>query len=272
MAAVLACGRKAAVSHESAGFHWGTWGRQSRGIEISVPRQHDCRPHGLTVHRRTSFGANDVTQHNGIPVTTVTCTLIDLAPRLSEDELERSISDAASQGLTDPDRLLSVLETTDPRPGTAVLRRTLTKHTFTLTDTELERRFVPIALKAGLSMPLTQQWLNGYRVDFYWPDLGLVVEADSLRWHRTPYQQRKDRLRDQAHTVAGLTNLRFTHYQVTFEPSVVEETLRQVAQRLVNRTSDPRRQRGLTITWCQRIPSLGAAVRQPATPTSAPAR
>ncbi len=70
------------------------------------------------------------------------------------------------------------------------------------------------------------------RTDFYWPDLGLVVETDGLRYHRTPAQQAKDRRRDQAHTAAGLTPLRFTHGQIAFEPAYVRATLEEVARRL----------------------------------------
>jgi very-short-patch-repair endonuclease len=72
----------------------------------------------------------------------------------------------------------------------------LERDAFTLTDSELEQLFLPIARAAGLPEPLTQARVNGYRVDFYWPDLKLVVEADSRRFHRTPAQQRRDTERD----------------------------------------------------------------------------
>jgi very-short-patch-repair endonuclease len=74
--------------------------------------------------------------------------------------------------------------------------------------------------------------VNGFRVDFYWSELGLVVETDGLRYHRTPAQQAKDRIRDQAHIAAGMTPLRFTHAQVQFESRSVGETLKTVAKRL----------------------------------------
>jgi very-short-patch-repair endonuclease len=118
------------------------------------------------------------------------------------------------------------------RPGLGRLRRTLDRHTFRLTRSELERRFLPIARRAGLPRPLTRQWVNGYEVDFLWPDLGLVVETDGLRYHRTPAQQAVDRRRDQTHTAAGLTPLRFTHYEVRYELGHVEATLAAVARRL----------------------------------------
>ncbi len=81
-------------------------------------------------------------------------------------------------------------------------------------------------------MPKTQQRVNGFKVDFYWPELGLVVETDGLRYHRTPAQQARDQLRDQAHTAAGLTPLRFSHAQVRFGPERVRVTLAAVARRL----------------------------------------
>jgi hypothetical protein len=112
------------------------------------------------------------------------------------------------------------------------LRDVLERPTFTLTDSELERRFLPIAQRAGLDPPLTGRYVDGFKVDFYWPDLGLIVETDGLRYHRTPAQQAKDRLRDQAHAAAGLTPLRFTRAQVRCEPGHVHATLAAVVRRL----------------------------------------
>ena len=68
--------------------------------------------------------------------------------------------------------------------------------------------------RAGIPRPLTQQHVNGFRVDFYWPELDLIVETDGLRYHRTASQQSKDRTRDQSHAAAGLVAIRFTHAQI----------------------------------------------------------
>ena len=145
---------------------------------------------------------------------------------------KRAINEADKRDLVDPETLRSALDAMTPRPGVGILRETLDRRTFTLTDSALERLFLPIARRAGLSAPETGQIVNGYKVDFYWPDLGLVVETDGLRYHRTPAQQATDRLRDQAHAAAGLTPLRFTHAQVRYEPAHVQETLTAVARRL----------------------------------------
>ena len=74
--------------------------------------------------------------------------------------------------------------------------------------------------------------MNGHAVDFYDPGLGLVIETDSLRYHRTAAKQTKDLLRDQSHAVAAVERLRFSHAQVKFQPAYVEATLRAVAARL----------------------------------------
>ncbi len=142
------------------------------------------------------------------------------------------MNEADKRDLVDPETLRSTLEEMKGQHGVAALRRVLDPRTFVLTDSELERRFIPIARAAGLSAPETGRMLNGFRVDFYWPELGLVVETDGLRYHRTPAQQTRDRRRDQVHTASGLTALRFTHAQVRFERAHVRTTLRQVARRL----------------------------------------
>jgi very-short-patch-repair endonuclease len=108
----------------------------------------------------------------------------------------------------------------------------LDRHAFRLTDSELERRFLAIVRRTDLPLPETGTRLNGFKVDFHWPALGLVVETDGLRYHRTAAQQVRDRLRDQTHTAAGLTTLRFTHFQVRYGPWHVQSTLATVARRL----------------------------------------
>jgi very-short-patch-repair endonuclease len=136
------------------------------------------------------------------------------------------VNEAVNRDLTDPDRLRERVAST---PGP--LRTMLERDAFTLTDSELEQLFLPIARAAGFPEPLTQAYVNGYRVDFYWPDLGIVVEADSLRFHRTPAQQRRDTERDQAHAMTGLIPLRFTHSQIAYEPRHVRRVLEAVRAR-----------------------------------------
>ena len=233
MAAVLSCGREAALSHLSAAELWGLGTRVGRRIEVSVPERFTRRRPRITVHRRAAFGAREMTRRHGIPVTTPPLTLLDLAIRLNRDQLEAAINEADRLDLIDPEELREAVDASVRRPGVAVLRETLDRRTFTRTESWLERRFLPIIRRVGLPPPMTQQWVNGFRVDFYWPDLGLVVETDGLRHHRTPAQQARDRLRDQVHTAAGLTPLRFTRGQIAYEPGHVERVLSAVAKRLL---------------------------------------
>jgi very-short-patch-repair endonuclease len=171
-----------------------------------------------------------VTQHHAISVTTAVQTLIDISRRLDATQLERAINEAVNRDLTNPERLRREVAGT---PGP--LRTMLDRDAFTLTDSELEQFLLPIARAAGLPEPLTQVYVNGFRVDFYWPDLGIVVEADSLRFHRTPAQQRRGHERDHAHAVGGLITLRFTHAQIVYEPRYVRDVLRAVAARAAAR-------------------------------------
>jgi very-short-patch-repair endonuclease len=229
MAAVLSCGPGAALSHGDAGALYGIRPITSGLIHLSVPASSFPRRPGLVIHRRSEL---DITSYHRIPVTTPASTLIDLASQLNRNQLERSVNEADARDLVHVEALRSVLTEVSARPGVPVLRELIHHRTFRLTDSDLERLFLPIARRAGLDTPLTGQYLNGYKVDFYWPDLRLVVETDGLRYHRTPAQQARDRLRDQAHLKAGLVPLRFTHEQVAHDPNYVQATLAAVAARL----------------------------------------
>jgi very-short-patch-repair endonuclease len=232
MAAILACGDGAVLSHSSAAALWRIGFEWRSEIELSLPSQSHRKVPGLRIHRRPSLQSHDTTTRHGIPVTTPIQTLIDLALRLDRRGIERAINEADKYDLVHPPELRKALDLRNGEPGVARLRHILDRRTFRLTKEELERRFLPLVRKAGLPVPLTGQWVNEFEVDFYWPDLGLVVETDGLRYHRTPAEQARDRLRDQAHTAAGLTQLRFTHEQVRYEPEHVLAVLRAVAGRL----------------------------------------
>lgn len=232
MAALLSCGHGAVLSHRSAAALWGIRPFTPGPIEVSVPAGVLRRRPGIAVHRRCTLAARDVTTRYGIPVTAPAQTLVDLGTRLLRPQLEAAVNEADKLDLIGPDSLRSDLARFKGQPGVAALRETLDRHTFVLTDSELERRFLPIVRRAGLPLPVTGEPVNGFKVDFFWPGLRLVVETDGLRYHRTPAEQARDRLRDQTHAAAGLEPLRFTHAQVRFEPGHVQATLTAVARRL----------------------------------------
>jgi len=231
MAAVLACRLEVVLSRESAAALWGICSERGAVIHVAGPRARDHRQPGIVAHRSRTLWDQDLTRRKSIPVTTPARTLIDLGTCLPPYELEAAVNEADKLDLVHPVALRAAVHERRGQRGVLALREILDRGDFLLTDSELERRFLPIARRAGLGPPHTQQRVNGFRVDFYWPDLGLVVETDGLRYHRTPSEQTKDRVRDQAHIAAGLTPLRFTHWQVRYEPGHVERTLRAAARR-----------------------------------------
>jgi very-short-patch-repair endonuclease len=200
---------------------------------VSTPDAVRRKGPGIRVHRRGCLTPADRGARHGIPVTSAIRTLVDIASQLTSAQLERAVNEADKLDLVDPERLRAALEEMRGQPGSAALRRLLDRRTFVLTDSELERFFLPIVRSAGLPMPQTGVYVHGFEVDFFWPELALVVETDGLRYHRTPAEQARDRLRDQTHTAAGLTPLRFTHAQIRFEPDHVRSVLGRVVERLV---------------------------------------
>jgi hypothetical protein len=234
MAAVLACGEGAALSHRSAAALWEI-GKEQRGrIDVSIRRRCRHRRAGIRAMSRPSLRQADITTRNGLPVTGPARTLVDLATELHPMALERAVNEADKLDLIDPEALRAALDVFAGEPGVRSLRALLDRHTFRLSDSALEVFFRPIAATAGMPQPLTKAMVDGYEVDFFWPDLGLVVETDGLRYHRTASEQTHDHRRDQAHVAAGLTTLRFTHWQVRHEPAHVREILRRTAHRLRN--------------------------------------
>ncbi|HWA53017.1 MAG TPA: DUF559 domain-containing protein [Solirubrobacterales bacterium] len=238
MAATLACGPTAALSHSSAALLWG-FGRARGGpIEVTVLKASPRCPRGLRVHRRPTLRPEDLTSHEGIPVTSAVRTLIDESGQLTRTRLERAVNEADKLDRVKADELHAALPLYRGVPGTRALRELLDPLTFRLSDSELEQAMRERSDAVGLPIPETKAWVNGYEVDFFWRELGIVVEADGLRYHRTPLQQRRGLERDQAHTASGLRPLRFSHWQIAFEPSYVQRILHQTATALRGR--DPR--------------------------------
>jgi hypothetical protein len=232
MAAVLICGEGAVLSHGSAAALWGIGPEGSGPVDVSIRRHCGVSRVGISVRSRPRLPERDVTERHGIPVTTPVRTLIDQGTDLTPKRLERIVNEADKHDVIDPEALRTALDDYAGERGVKPLRTLLDRLTFRLSDTELEVLFRPIAAKAGLPTPLTKEMVNDFEVDFYWPDLRLVVETDGWRYHRTPSAQTRDARRDQTHTASGLTPLRFSHYQVAHEPEYVLQILARTAANL----------------------------------------
>jgi very-short-patch-repair endonuclease len=264
MAAVLACGgdlartgevqlrpdtkRSAAVvlSHDSAAALFVIGAQPVSGFEVATIFDAGRHVPGIKLHRRPALWPDSVGHYEGIPVTSPAQTLIDLATRHDRAVMERSINEADGLGLIRTDDLRKALDDHHGERGVARLRAILDRRTFRYTRSELEGAFLPLARAADLPLPRTSLYVNGHEVDFHFPSLGLVVEADSLTYHRTPAQQTKDRERDQDHSAAGFTSLRFTHAQIKYEPDHVVRTLRATASQLAPSPFDRPRSAAVT--------------------------
>ena len=232
MAALLACGDGALLSHRSAAELWGIGREENRRIDVTITRRSTVRRVGIKVRSRHALPSQSLTHRFEIPVTSPVQTLIDMATELKIIRLERAVNEADKRDLVDPETLRRSLDAYAGMPGVATLRTMLDRHTFRLSDSDLEIYFRPLAVASGFVLPLSKQWVLGYEVDFWFPDHGLVVETDGLRYHRTPAQQARMVKRDQTHQAAGLRVLRFTHWQIAHEPDEVVRILRTIRPHL----------------------------------------
>jgi hypothetical protein len=157
MAAALACGDDGVLSHRSAAALWEI-GTENRGVvDISVRRRCELKRPGLRVRGRPTLKTEDIVYHDGIPVTSPTQTLVDLATELTPLGVERAVNEADKRDLIDPEMLRGALDAHAGKPGAPLLRHLLDKRTFRLSDSNLEILFRPIAAAAGLPAPLSKQ-------------------------------------------------------------------------------------------------------------------
>lgn len=235
MTAVLVGGEGAALSHRSAAALWEIGTEKPGTTDISVPRHTRLSRSGIRVRSRPALGAAEIVSRQGIPVTDIVRTLIDLAAESASAAVERAVNEADKRDHITPDALRLSLVDHAGEAGVRLLRQLLDKYTFRLSDSDLEVFFRPIAAAAGLPPPMTKQIVNGFEVDFFWATLGLVVETDGLRYHRTPATQARDARRDRAHVLAGMTPLRFTHFEIKYERHRVRKALERAARLLRER-------------------------------------
>lgn len=229
MAAVLACGPGAALSHRSAAALWGLRPSSRLAIEVSTPHGAGRRRDGIDAHSGATLAARDVATVAAIACTSVARTLLDLADAVDRRGLERALERAEILRLVDMRELADVLDRANGRRGAGTLRGVLatTRAGRTLTRSALEERFLAICREASLPRPEVSAWLAEHDVeaDFLWRDAGLIVETDGRATHHTAQAFERDRRRDQRLAVAGWRVIRFTHRRVTEERAGVASTL-----------------------------------------------
>lgn len=228
MAAVLACGDGALLSHHSAAALWGLRSDPARWVDVSVPTRGGRACEGIAVHRRETLKPTDATSKHGIPCTSVALTLLDLATVLDRRSLERVIDRAEELRLFDLsaiDRLLA--QGGRHRPGSGALANALAAYEApTITRSEAEERFLSAIEAAAIDRPLVNTWISlengtGYSPDFLWPDAGLIVEIDGRAYHAKRRAFRHDRQRDRRLALAGFETRRYDASEVIEEPERV---------------------------------------------------
>jgi very-short-patch-repair endonuclease len=215
MAAVLACGDGAVLSHLSAAELWGIHRpvrrpsevdrrEEVRDVHVTVPSTAGIRKrHGIILHRSSTLLPCHCTRHDGIPVTTPTRTLADLRPLLSPARFSAALREAEFLKLPideefDSDR----------------------------TRTDLEQAMLAICRRHRLPRPEVNVKIDRYVVDFLWRDQSLVVEVDGWEAHKTRSAFEEDRARDARLAVLGYEVLRFTWRQLTRDRAAVAKKIR----------------------------------------------
>lgn len=232
LAAVLACGPKALLSHRSAAWLWGISPYEGSRIEVTSPTPRRPRP-PIALHCARTLTAADRGLHEGIPVTSVARALLDYAAMVQPYRLEKGIERAEELELFDLRALDELLARTVGHPGHGRLRKALELYRpAPFTRSGLELRFLILVERAGLPKPVTGFNELGYELDVYWPHERLVVELDVYETHGSPAAFERDRLRQEDLLLAGIRMTRVTGPRLKREPRVVVERVRRLlAQR-----------------------------------------
>lgn len=230
LAAVLACGPGAVLSHRSAADHLGLRPCSRRAVDVTAPGRSGKQREGIDVHRATGLDERDVKAVRGIPTTTVARTLLDLATAIDKTALERAVEQAEKLRIFDLAAVVDVTTRAGNRRAASKLNDAIAAYTPepAFTRSELEKRFLALCRAAGVPLPRTNNVTRSDEIDFTWPDRRLMVEADSLRHHGTRAAFERDRRRDQQLTAAGWRVVRFTWRQVHDAPAEVAATLRSL--------------------------------------------
>jgi len=231
LAAVMACGPGAVLSHVSAAVHWNLLSYEPSRPEVTAPASRKGAP-GIRLHRSHALDARDTTNHQGIPTTTLARTLLDIAAQVPEHHLERALAQAERLQLYDHSALLDVIQRSNGHRGTRTLNTAIAGDP-QFTRGELEALMNQLARDYNLPQPECNTSVlahdgKSYEVDCYFPAHRVVVETDGWETHRTRHAFESDRAKDTALTAAGYIVVRFTWRQLRHDPHTVAERLRAI--------------------------------------------
>jgi hypothetical protein len=223
LAAVLACGPDALLSHYSAGWLWGISKLAPAPFHVTGPIARKPRL-PLRIHRSRCLVPEDRDVNEGIPVTAVPRTLLDLAAAVRFDLLRRMVERSEELKLFDLGPVESLLDRTRGHHGWGRLRRAIALYQpVPFTRSGFERRFLQAVLRAGLPRPATGFVEAGCELDFYWPEERFAVELDVYGTHGTRAAFERDRLRQEDLKLGGVEMTRVTDVRFHREPAAVLE-------------------------------------------------
>ena len=230
MVAVLASGPEAVLSHRSAAMLWGLRGYSERRAEVTLPRKSTSTKQ---IHRHHSpLPADEVTVEEGIPVTIVPRTILDLAATESADVVENLLRESEFRQLTDRLSLPDLIERYSGKRGIRKVHLALDRlreEPEGRRRSRLEERFAPFLRQHHLPLPRFNDWIvlgeQRYQVDCHWPEIRQIVELDGWDGHGTRTAFREDRARDRRLRVAGYPVTRLTWNQLDDEPDEIAADL-----------------------------------------------
>ncbi|MEX2196509.1 MAG: hypothetical protein WD844_14585 [Thermoleophilaceae bacterium] len=224
MAAVRACGEGSLLSGLAAAYVQGLVEGKEPAPHVTTPRPRMVR--GVATATCRKLDRRDVTTWRRIPVTAVARTLVDIAPRLDQEELARACHKAGVRHGTAPRHVQAVLVRRPNAPGAGKLKRIMSGDT-KVTLSALERKFLARLREAGLPLPAhTNKRAGSKRVDCRWPDHKLTVELDSYRFHNSRHAWEQDRKREREAHARGDQHRRYTWGDVFEDPRQMLAELR----------------------------------------------
>ena len=236
LAAVLACGPGAVLSHRSAVALWGIATSNRARVDVSSPTGRGRKLNGIDAHRAVSLAPADIAVESGIPTTSVARTVLDFAGVEPRRRVERAIDQSESLEIFDLRAFDDVLDRNPKLPGASVVRSLLDEyqradgHLSTLTESELEEAFFALCDAAGFPRPQVQQYLTlpggeVVRADFLWRKQRVVVETDGWKFHHTRWAREQNARRDLLLTAAAWRPVRLTRRMVVITTVETTRTL-----------------------------------------------
>jgi very-short-patch-repair endonuclease len=229
-AAVLSCGRRAVLSHRSAAGAWGIRPDGGTRWDVTVRSASRVRPAApVRVFRHPTLADEEITDLDGIPTTTVSRTLLDLAAIVAPHHLRRAVERADDLELFDLAEIEATIDRHRRRPGRPrllALLGDLAGHDIARTRSDVEAAFLQLCLDHDLPRPQVNHIESGTEHDFTFPAHRLIVEVDGYAYHRGRTAFRRDRARDREALRRGCRTVRFTAAEVLSAPRAVAAELR----------------------------------------------